>query len=291
MQTKYITEEQYTELRQKYNPDGSRIREHQLELVEMLKVFANICKEHNIRWWLACGTCLGAVRHNGFIPWDDDVDIEIFKKDYKKLEKVLRDLNSDTYVLHSVKTDVEYVRCFAKFRKRDGQEHTKDRRCGWYRWNGNFIDLFVVEKTSRLAAAVSGAIYKNFIHLTSYIKTGWLRRLLNRPIKWLCLSVLNPILRIVGMINPKDEYHYTLGMGWSQYAFHKESILPLSTEVFEGVELPVPHDVDKYLSELYGDWRKLPSDESIKKIMHRIDFVDEIFKDKENSDNQPFRLE
>lgn len=286
MQTDFITEEQYTELRQKYNPDGSRLREHQLELLEMLKDLAAICKEHNIRWWLACGTCLGAVRHNGFIPWDDDVDIEIFRDDYKKLEKVLRDLQSDTYVLHSTKTDVEYVRCFDKFRKREGEEHSHDRRCDWYRWAGNYIDLFIVEKTSRFAAAVSGAIYKNLIHLTIYIKTGWLRRLLIRPIKWLCLDVINPLLRVVGMINPKGEYHYTLGMGWSQYVFHKETILPLSTAVFEGVELPVPHDYDKYLSGIYGDWRKLPSDESIKKVIHRAEFVNEIFNDNKNSDNK-----
>lgn len=277
MQTKYISEEKYVELRHKYNPDGSQLREHQLELVEMLKFFAGICKEHNIRWWLACGTCLGAVRHNGFIPWDDDVDIEIFRDDYKKLENILRNLDSDTYVLHSVKTDIEYVRCFDKFRKRNGEEHSRDRRCGWYRWTGNYIDIFVIEKTSRFSSVVSGAIYKNLVHLTSYIETRWLRRLLMYPIKFFCLSIINPLLRVVGMVNPNGEYHYRLGMGWSQYVFKKHMILPLSTAVFEGVELPVPHDVDKYLSGIYGDWTKLPAEENIKHAIHRVDFVNEIF--------------
>lgn len=283
METKYFTEEQAAELRRKYNPDGSGIREHQMELVEILKALADICNEHNIRWWLSSGTCLGAVRHNGFVPWDDDVDIEMFREDYKKLEKILRNLQSDTYVLHSRKTDIEYVRCFDKFRKRDGQEHSRDRRRDWYRWAGNYIDIFVLEKTSHFSAFVTGVIYKNLVHLSSYVKIGWLRHSLTRLVQWLCLCVINPIFRVVGLINPKGEYHYTLGMGWAKYTFHKDAILPLSTAVFEGVEFPVPHDVDRYLTGLYGDWRKLPSEETIKRNIHRVTFVDEIFGEGEGS--------
>lgn len=277
---KYITDERQAELRQRYNPDGSRIREHQMELLDMLKVLADICKENNIQWWLSSGTFLGAVRHNGFIPWDDDVDIEMFNDDYKKLEKVLNEMQSDTYVLHSIKTDIEYVRTFNKFRMREGKEYSRDRRRNWYRWAGNYIDIFSIEKTSYFSSAVSGAIYKNLIHLTAYIKTRWLRRLLIRPIQWLCLGLINTILRLIGLINPKGEYHYILGTGWPFARFKKEMLLPLSTAVFEGVEFPVPHDAEAYLSVMYGDWRSLPSDEDIIKKIHRTEFVDEIFENK-----------
>ena len=55
-------------LRAKFNPDGSKLRADQLEMLRMLKIFAKICKEHNIKWWLSSGTLLGAARHKGFIP-------------------------------------------------------------------------------------------------------------------------------------------------------------------------------------------------------------------------------
>ena len=78
-----------------YNPEGSLLRTDQKELVKMLKVFAKICEENNIRWWLCSGTLLGAARHKGFVPWDDDVDVSMLKQDYRKLEKVLAKMDSE----------------------------------------------------------------------------------------------------------------------------------------------------------------------------------------------------
>lgn len=79
-------------LRAKFNPDGSNLRKMQLRMLDMLKYIDKICREHNIKYWLSSGTCLGAVRHGGFIPWDDDCDIELLRKDYKKLIKIRKPL-------------------------------------------------------------------------------------------------------------------------------------------------------------------------------------------------------
>ncbi|MDE6121888.1 MAG: LicD family protein, partial [Duncaniella dubosii] len=59
------------ELRSRFNPDGSPLRSHQLLMLDMLKKIDRICAENNIKYWLSSGTCIGALRHGGFIPWDD----------------------------------------------------------------------------------------------------------------------------------------------------------------------------------------------------------------------------
>ncbi len=64
-------------LREKYNPEGSELRKLQLKMLEILEVTAKICKKHNLPYWISGGTLLGAVRHGGFIPWDDEGLLQI----------------------------------------------------------------------------------------------------------------------------------------------------------------------------------------------------------------------
>ena len=70
-------------LRQQFNPDGSPLRQLQIRLLDLLRFFDDFCNEHGIKYWLSSGTCLGAIRHGGFIPWDDDVDVEMLDEDYQ----------------------------------------------------------------------------------------------------------------------------------------------------------------------------------------------------------------
>ena len=264
-------------LRAKYNPDGSQLRRDQLELLKMLRYVANICDANGIEWWLSSGTLLGAARHEGFIPWDDDLDIVLLKRDCKRLERILERLDSKEYVYHSMRTDVEYVNTFGKFRKREGRITTSNRRYNYYKWAGIGFDIFAIEKTNYFAARAAQVIYNNLQHLTSYIRWGWMRIPLIRLIECLCLGIVNPILRLVGLINPRKEYHYTLGTGWARHTFFMKDTLPLAKARFEGEEWPVPKDMDAYLKGVYGDWRKLPSDEQIRKCIHCKEYIEEIY--------------
>lgn len=264
-------------LRAKYNPDGSQLRRDQMELLKMLRYVANICDANGIEWWLSSGTLLGAARHEGFIPWDDDLDIVLLKRDCKRLERILERLDSKEYVYHSIRTDVEYVNTFGKFRKREGRITTSNRRYNYYKWAGIGFDIFAIEKTNYFAARAAQVIYNNMQHLTSYIRWGWVRNPLIRLIECLCLGIVNPILRLVGFINPRKEYHYTLGTGWARHTFFMKDTLPLAKASFEGEEWPVPKDMDAYLKGVYGDWRRLPSDEQIRKCIHCKEYIEEIY--------------
>lgn len=264
-------------LRQRYNPDGSRLRHDQLELMKMLRVVTDICDANGIQWWLSSGTLLGAARHQGFIPWDDDLDIVLLKRDCKRLERLLLELNHEEYVYHSMRSDADYTNLFGKFRKREGRIESSSRRYDYYKWAGIGFDIFAIEKTNYFAARAATVIYHNLQHPTSYIRWAWLRKPLIRLVEGFSLGIVNPILRVIGLINPRGEYHYVLGTGWARHTFYMKDTLPLATTRFEGEEWPVPKDMDAYLTNVYGNWRELPSDEQIRKCIHCKEYIKEIY--------------
>lgn len=264
-------------LRQKYNPEGSALRRDQLELLRMLTVVDKICRENNIQWWLSSGTLLGAARHKGFIPWDDDMDIVMLRKDYKRLEKILCKYHSDEFVFHCVKTDVDYVNCFGKFRKKEGAVQSSSKRYSYYKWKGIGFDIFSIEKTSYFAVYVANQLYCRMQKWTYNIDNNSVRKPLIRIIEFLNFDLFFPILRFIGLINPHKEYHYTLGTGWPKHTFYIKNTFPLTSTEFEGVQMPVPKDMDAYLANVYGDWRTLPSEEEIKKAIHCQEYRDEIY--------------
>lgn len=266
-------------LKERYSPEGSKLRQNQKELVDILLVLADICNKNNIQWWLSSGTLLGAARHKGFIPWDDDIDIVMLRKDYKRLEKILHKLHSHEYVFQTMHSDIEYVNTFGKFRKREGEVKITGGRYKYLKFKGQFIDIFCIEKTSFMAAKIARTLYVNLQHLSLYVKIGWLRHLLIRFMEVLCLGIFNPILRLVGVLNPRGEYHYSLGTGWAKHTFFAKDTFPLTTIEFEGHSFPAPKDVDSYLKNVYGNWRELPSEEDIRRSIHSMEYVEEIYKE------------
>lgn len=261
----------------KYNPEGSVLRRDQRELLQMLKVLSEICQTNGINWWLCSGTLLGAMRHQGFIPWDDDIDIAMLPEDYSRLEKVMGEMNDPEYVLHTMDTDPEYIYVFGKFRRRDGEYEVRDPRYRYYKWKGMSIDIFTIEKTNYIAAQLARFFYKIGHKVSTRVRNRKFRRTLTEFVNSFNFRILFPFFRFCGKINPKGDYHYSLGTGFAKSVFRVEDIFPLSQAEFEGEFFPVPNESDAYLTRLYGDWRKLPSEERIKKAIHCREYREEIF--------------
>lgn len=261
-----------------YNPEGSALRRDQKEMLKVLQAFAEICKKHDIKWWLCSGTLLGAARHGGFVPWDDDIDVSMMKSEYRKLEKILIESESDEYFYQCMRSDIEHVNMFGKFRKKKDPVMSTDHRSGYFRYQGIGMDVFSIEKSSGFASHMAKFFYQNMQHPTQYIKNVKVRHFMIRFVEAINYVVFLPFTRLIGRIfNPKGEYHYELGSGFYGQPFKTEDIFPLSEIEFEGVKFPAPGNVDAYLTRMYGDWRKLPTEEEIKKAMHYPLYKEEIF--------------
>ena len=260
-----------------YNPEGSVLRNAQLEMLQVLKDFAEICAKHDIKWWLCSGTLLGAARHGGFIPWDDDIDVNMLEDDYKKLKKILINLESDEYFFQCTETDPEYVNVFGKFRKKKNPVVTTDKRSPYFKYQGVGIDIFFIEKSTCKAAHLAKFFYLNTQHPTQYIKNKFLRRTAIKVVQILNFYLLIPLARVIGLLCSKDEYHVCLGSGFYKSKFYLKNIFPLTEMTFEGIKFPVPKDTDSYLRDIYGNWRELPTDEQIRRSMHSPIYLKEIF--------------
>ena len=252
------------ELRLLYNPDGSQLRDLQLSILSILKHIDSICRRNNITYWLGSGTLLGAVRHGGFIPWDDDVDIEINRKDRKRfIEACKRDLPSNLHIqIHS--TEPDYYPNILKVRD-DSTDIGEKIHLGTdkeydthFKVKGCFVDVFCVEKCVPSLLSFSNKI--PFKILSARYEKGRSQLLCN--IMWGAMECLNTLFRCIGyFFAPKDMYYpgYSSCFG-EEYGYHKECIKPVKPVLFEGVELFVPADPDGYLREMYGDYMALPPD-------------------------------
>lgn len=111
--------------------EGEDFRRLQLLQLDMLVEFDRVCKINNIKYQIWGGTLLGAIRHQGFIPWDDDSDIIMLREEYEKFKKVANQLNPDICFFQNHQTDSEYRWGYGKLRRtgtkyiRTGQEHIK----------------------------------------------------------------------------------------------------------------------------------------------------------------------
>jgi len=259
MTTKNIDNEA---LRKRFNPDGSLLRRQQMRMLEMLIEIDRICRKHEIRYWLSSGTLIGAARHGGFIPWDDDLDIEMLLPEYRRLMKVLPEELPDTMRLQSVETDKNYFFFYAKVRDRRSLLEETNRYDRVWKERGIYIDIFPFYKQPlwihMLSEKLQGHVYKIMNSMGEGDKGLWKVRLITR----INQKIVHPLMRGVCAMSHARET-YGLGIPYHDPR-HMEDIYPLTEMAFEGHLFPVPKDTHKVLTLKYGDYMKMPPLDTIK---------------------------
>ena len=260
-----IEEKTQNELRELFNPDGSPLRKHQLKMLEILKYVDKICKDNGIKYWLSSGTCLGAVRHNGFIPWDDDVDIEMMREDYLKFERIFTE--TDKYVFQTYKNDFFYPFPFGKVRDKDSIIYDS-----LYKYRGAFVDIFSLEYTSKSLSYITYKFNSLFgWHLYNFIKKKKQNYFLfnSGTYVFFCIKKIYfhmmPFLRFIEKFIPQKKLRHTLGVGWVNNTRDEKDIFPLCSVLFEDTTFPIPNNYDSYLKKLYGDYMTIPDLDKIQK--------------------------
>lgn len=252
-----ISKEINQNLNKKYNPEGSELRKLQHRMLEMLEYFDSFCKENNVKYWLSSGSCLGAIRHGGFIPWDDDMDIEMLREDYEKFIALRKEFNNDNFVIQDYNSDREYITPFAKIRDLRSEIKEVHNRDNYFKYKGVFIDVFIREKGSFWTMRVSHIAQYLSYQLTN-IRCKPIRRFTKSFLYLIMQKLLFPILT---SFNKMFIHNTTLCFGLG-YGFYKQiesaGLFPLKKVEFEGRQFPVPGNYDDYLHRLYGDYMKLP---------------------------------
>ncbi len=248
--------------------DSEKLKILQTVLLGMLLEVDRICRKHEIRYFLGGGTLLGAIRHHGFIPWDDDADIMMEREDYERFQQAAaKELPAKLYLQLPDYNPYTRIRVrdtvFAsEFMMRHAQEH-----------NGIFLDIFAHDRTGahpwsqklhRMATKASRSIVFNKWGDTEIQGDG------SHPVLCWAGSRMKKIIpmkqalrlrekTLVFFRNRKTGYLYDgMGQNMARGAFPASWLNETVEAEFEGYLLPVPKAYDQYLTWLYGDYRTLP---------------------------------
>lgn len=259
------------------------LRKWQLKLLEILVYFRDFCEEHDIKFFLSGGTCIGAIRHKGFIPWDDDVDVMLLREDYDKLISIWNK-EADTSRFVCLVTTKEQSSRFPMATIRSVNttciyDHSiNDDICQGLKIDVEFLDVVPKGKLSKrvhtLCEGLMGLLNTQRIpkrlSLKSIIKSRIVFALLpTKSMKWIMSSLCKKEVTKYNPPKDGDQVRYLLCKP-HPYLFFKE----VEWVEFEGEKMPVVKEYDKFLRKVYGDYMQLPPKEEQKPATDNLVFYD-----------------
>ena len=241
-----------------------------------------ICKSNNIQYDMDGGTLLGAIRHQGFIPWDDDFDIGMKRREFEKfIEACKRDLNREVFTLQTTETE-NYAFAFAKVHLNNTvivEDFSKNVNVH----HGVFVDIFPFDnlpnnKIAKRLYLANNHILKNLIWVKCQYGTQKMKRKVSyHIIKFIGLFFnINKLKKernklLLKYNNCETEECFT--SDYPMYHLKNKWFKNLDSYIFENRQLPGFRDYDEYLTAVFGDYMELPPEEERRvHTTHDIDF-------------------
>ena len=252
------------------------LKEHQEVLFEMLQEFDRVCKKNQIPYTLFAGTALGAVRHKGFIPWDDDLDVAMLRCDYERFMQVAPSDLSNQYYLQSEFSE-HWPMHFSKLRKNNTtcleKYHPKDKKVH----QGIYIDIFPIDNASnnplmrRMQFACSKVVFAKSFYKRGYETDSIIKKMF---LQFCRILPLKPFYKITKMekANGSEFLHSFFG-GTSTFRkgiyLRKWMTETVMTE-FEGKLFPISAHYHDMLTTIYGNYMELPKESERKSKKHAL---------------------
>lgn len=241
--------------------------------IDLLYRLLEVCQKHNIKVIAYAGTILGAIRHKGFIPWDDDIDVALTRTEYEKLLKVAPQEFEEPYFFQTALSDKEFFLGYARLRNSNTTGIITDSKSVNYN-NGIYIDVFVLDSYTRDELKFEKQIQRRdrFLFLfDSYhlhkVYESAKPKILSRIIHY-TVSKIIPYRFIVALYNKNltkfNKNESRISLMTHEVPFIRKYWCDLSDfndilyVPFESIMIPIPKNYDKLLKHMYGNYMDFP---------------------------------
>ncbi|WP_261903441.1 LicD family protein [Vibrio fortis] len=244
----------------------NQTRELQLHQIKILKQVIQLFEDENLTYFAIGGTALGAVRHKGFIPWDDDIDIGMPRKDYDKF-LTLQDKLPDNLFIQNYHTEKEYSLYITKVRDKNTL-FVEERMSDFNINHGIFIDVFPWDEVLEDATTQKKCIDHSARKFRRCLITRERKKNLAKLIKTFFYKFMYGFKSSNHQYQAIDSAHRMyngrktgiLGNAPFKDAIHIDDLYPLQYLPFEDMKVACPKNIEKYLKNKYGDYMKIPEE-------------------------------